>query len=143
MEIKTSKITKSVSLPGTTIENIDRFKALEELDFSSKVDVMTSDYMAIYKHSLREVGPIFDQGEIEILINACNMLILHTDELSPAILIHNAVVLYDNYFEASVTEEFQDKILHLTTAQSFAVLRVIQSYWIDKDYSRLELIMKK
>lgn len=143
MEIKTSKITKSVSLPGTTIENIDSFKALEELDFSSKVDVMTSDYMTIYKHSLREVGPIFDQDEIEVLINACNMLILHTDELSPAILIHNAVVLYDNYFKASITEEFQDKILNLTTAQSFAVLRVIQSYWIDKDYSRLELIMKQ
>lgn len=143
MEIKTSKITKSVSLPGTTIENIDSFKALEELDFSSKVDVMTSDYMAIYKHSLREVGHIFDQDEIEVLINACNMLILHTDELSPAILIHNAVVLYGNYFEASITEDFQEKILKLTTAQSFAVLRVVQSYWIDKDYSRLELIMKK
>ena len=134
MEIKTSKITKSVSLPGTTIENIDKFKALGELDFSS---------MAIYKHSLKEVGPIFDQDEIEILINACNMLILHTDELSPAILIHNAVVLYGNYFEASITEDFQEKILKLTTAQSFAVLRVVQSYWIDKDYSRLELIMKK
>ena len=143
MEIKTSKTTKSVSLPSTTIEKIDRFEALEELDFSSKVDIMTSDYMAIYKHSLKEVGPIFDQDEIEILINACNMLILHTDELSPAILIHNAVVLYGNYFEASITENFQEKILKLTTAQSFAVLRVVQSYWIDKDYSRLELIIKK
>ena len=143
MEIKTSKTTKSVSLPGTTIENIDKFKALGELDFSSKVDIMTSDYMAIHKHSLKEVGPIFDQDEIEILINACNMLILHTDKLSPAILIHNAVVLYGNHFDTSITEEFQDKILKLTSAQSFAVLRVVQSYWIDKDYSRLELIMKK
>lgn len=143
MEIKQTKISKSISLPENTVSKIDNYKTFGELDFSGKVDVMTTDYMAIIEHSLKEIGRYFTKDEIDILINACNMLILHTYELSPALLIHNAVIMYGKHFDAEVTSDFENKILKLTTAQSFAVLRTMQSFWIDNSYDRVDMITIK
>ena len=143
MEIKKVKTNKSVSLNKSTINRINSFSLLNDLDFSGKLETMSLDYIAIIEHSMKEIKDTFTNDEIEILINACNMLILHTDKISPAFLIHNAIVMYSSHFECIVPEAMEFKILNLTTAQSYALLRALQSFWIDKDYSKLEIIIKK
>ena len=142
VEIKDTKIKKSITLYEETITKLNNFTYLEELDFSNKIDIIANDYISIINISLKEIGKIFDTDEINILINACNMVILHTDKISPAVLIHNAVVLYGKEFNQNVSSDLENKILNLTVAQSYALLRVLQSIWVDSDYKRFTDIMK-
>lgn len=148
--LKAKNKTKTFSLSEDTINTLekslvyyDKIPLMPGCNASYKVDEIIPSFYSIIDLSLKEISNLFTKEDLDIIFNACNMLVASSPEVSAALIIHNVVVFYSEQNHIILPDELEDKILHLTSAQAAALQLAIKSYWYDSNKIIIDSLSKE